>query len=401
MSQTKIEWATKVWNPVTGCTKVSPGCQNCYAERMAKRLAGRCGYLKEEPFKVTVHPERLEEPLNWKKPQRIFVCSMGDLFHDDVPDEFIGEVFNTMVNAQWILGHRFLVLTKRPERMKRVIEEIGDIITEQRKPKKMPDGTTRHTMTFSFPLQNIWLGVTAENQEKADERIPILLQIPAAKRFVSVEPMLGPVDLRPWIRRYYHGGKPRMKEGAYLLPPSKTGKSTLLQYAKQIDPNCVQRADRVYLTTDYMSARMFAMGYPNGEAYRAIPDLPLEDDPDCTEKGLSFQTPQARITSMSAPVLDWVIAGGESGPGARPMHPDWARSLRDQCQASGTPFFFKQWGEWLPNDQEYNCDPGGNDFEQRHQMVGDVAMCRVGKKKAGRLLDGRTWDEFPKGAGLC
>jgi protein gp37 len=313
MSQTKIEWATKVWNPVTGCTKISPGCQNCYAERMAKRLAGRCGYPKENPFKVTIHPERLEEPLAWKKPQRIFVCSMGDLFHDDVPDEFIGEVFNTMVNAQWILGHRFLVLTKRPERMKRVIEEFGDIITEQRKPKKMPDGTTRHTMTFAFPLQNIWLGVTAENQEQADKRIPILLDTPAAVRFVSVEPMLGPVDLRV------------------------NGNDTLCRCSGCMD-YAKENSDR-----------------------------------------------------WQAQRIDWVICGGESGPGARPCHPDWIRGVRDQCQGAGVPFFFKQWGEWYPDKKGLYKAPG--------MIFGNTYIHKIGKKAAGRLLDGRTWDEFPKGAG--
>lgn len=197
MANTKIEWATKVWNPISGCTKVSPGCDNCYAERTAKqRLAGRCGYPADDPFKVILHPDRIEKPYDWKKPQRIFVNSMGDLFHEDVPDDYIWKVFETMANAQWFHGHKLMVLTKRPERMKRIIEAIKLDIEEQRKPVKLPDGRTRHKMTFAFPLQNIWLGVSVENQEVADERIPILLQTPAAVRFVSAEPMLGPIVLR-------------------------------------------------------------------------------------------------------------------------------------------------------------------------------------------------------------
>jgi protein gp37 len=386
MNKTKIEWADATWNPITGCTKISPGCANCYAEKMSKRLAGRCGYPADEPFKVTIHPDKIDEPLKWKKPRRVFVCSMSDLFHKDVPMSIITYVLRMARSCE---GHTFMILTKRPARMKEAIREM--------------------VSWGMWPVPNIWLGVTAENQEQADERIPILLDTPAAVRFVSVEPMLGPVELSPWIRRYYHGGKPRMKEGAYLLPPSKTGKSTLLQYAKQIDPNCVQRADRVYLTTDYMSALMFAMGYPNGEVYRAIPDLPLEEDPDCTEKGLSFQTPQALITSMSAPILDWVIAGGESGPGARPCHPDWIRSVRDQCQGAGVPYFFKQWGEWVPMGSEFG-QPNSWSSRKWQQRVDDWrpgwdgmpwydgnghSMIKVGKKAAGRLLDGREWSEFP------
>jgi protein gp37 len=184
---TKIEWAEETWNPVTGCTPISEACQNCYAKRMAKRLAGRCGYPKDEPFKVTLHPDKLEQPLKWKKPRRIFVCSMGDLFHEDVPVMNIIDCLSTMAEAHW---HTFLILTKRPERMM-------DIITHPTVANDVWLQTSRgvNAEPSPWPLPNIWLGVTAENQARADERIPILLQIPAAKRFVSVEPMLGPLDL--------------------------------------------------------------------------------------------------------------------------------------------------------------------------------------------------------------
>jgi protein gp37 len=172
MSKTKIEWADRVWNPVTGCTKISEGCKNCYAERMSKRLAGRCGYPKDYPFKVTMHPERLKELDGLKKPSKIFVCSMGDLFHYFVPFDFIGSVFEEMIcHAQ----HTFMVLTKRPARMKDFIDWYfgeDEIIPS-----------------------NIWLGVSAENQAAADERIPILLQTRAAVRFVSCEPLLGKISL--------------------------------------------------------------------------------------------------------------------------------------------------------------------------------------------------------------
>ena len=170
---TKIEWTDETWNPVTGCTKISAGCANCYAERMSKRLAGRFGYPADEPFRVTLHPDRLHQPDYWKKPRLVFVVSMGDLFHEDVPYEFCGRVWAHFdANPR----HTFQVLTKRPETMWDVAHNI-------------PCGT----------LPNVWLGVTTENQQCADERIPILLDTPAAVRFVSVEPMLGPVNISGWL----------------------------------------------------------------------------------------------------------------------------------------------------------------------------------------------------------
>jgi len=236
---TKIEWAEESWNPVTGCSRVSEGCANCYAERMAKRLAGRCGYPADDPFRVTFHEDKLPAPLHWKKPRVVFVCSMGDLFHEDVTYEELTMVWNVMLEADW---HLFLVLTKRPERMREFIR---------------------------VPLPNVWLGVSAENQARADERIPVLLSIPAAKRFVSIEPMLGPVEL-----------------GEYLY-------------------------------SDYDVAAMDNQLLTPLEGFKHIK-------------------------------LDWVIVGGESGPGARPIHPDWARSVRDQCRDAGVPFFMKQMTKKAP-----------------------------------------------------
>jgi len=323
MGKSKIEWTDRVWNPITGCTKVSPGCQNCYAERMSKRLAGRCGYPKDEPFKVTMHEDRLQEPLRWTKPSRVFVCSMSDLFHQDVPDSFIEEIFAIMSVAQ---QHTFLVLTKRPERMKKWFSDNRSIFVAgaaQQLGHKclLPD----ITMSEWWPLKNVWLGVTAENQEQADRRIPILLQIPAAVRFVSVEPMLGPVSLAGF----------------------------------------------------------------DGKTYRPWLD------------------------SIAWKVgIDWVICGGESGPGARPMHPNWARNLRDQCQAAGVPYFFKQHGEWIQvgecmnesdDNKFYNLTSHNYPSFRRvnhaggfgYHGAGSIYMQKVGKKKAGRLLDGVEYNEMP------
>ena len=304
MSKSKIEWTELTWNPVSGCTKVSAGCAHCYAERMSKRLAGRCGYPKDNPFEVTLHPEKLDEPLKWKKPRKIFVCSMGDLFHDDVPFEYIRAVWARMAT---VMQHTYMVLTKRPKRMLEFFEWM-----EQQE------------WRVETLREHIWLGVSVENQAAADERIPLLLQAPVVVRFISEEPLLGPIDL------------------GYV------------QFDK-------------HTTMDVLEG--------------------------C---GISKKSPCQSIPNAFSNKLDWVIVGGESGPKARPMHPDWVRSLRDQCQVAEVPFFFKQWGEWLPNAQEYDCNPGGVNYEQRHEHVGEVSMCRVGKKKAGRKLDGRTWDEIPE-----
>lgn len=173
---TKIEWTDESWNPVTGCSKISEGCQNCYAERMAKRLVGRYGYPKDDPFNVTIHRDKLDQPLKWKKPRMIFVSSMGDIFHDDVRTEFVDSIWSRMAKCP---QHIFLILTKRPKKMAHFVDEVG---------------------AFNYGiLLNVWLGVTAENQKRADERIPILLQIPAAIRFVSLEPLLSDIDLWSYL----------------------------------------------------------------------------------------------------------------------------------------------------------------------------------------------------------
>lgn len=208
-----------------------------------------------------------------------------------------------------------------------------------------------------------------------------------------------------------------------LLPPSVTGKSTLLKYAQEINPSGPQRADKVYLTTDLEAAKLFAFAYPCGHVYRAVPALPLEDDPDCKEPGISYQTPAAIVVPPDTPVIDWVIAGGETGPNARPCNPNWVRSLRDQCQDAGTSFFFKSWGEWVPCkpmvvDQANRIEKGlplpkrymvldsglteedmKRDRGIRAAITGraGVTMAQVGRRHSGRLLDGREWNEMPEG----
>jgi len=308
---------------MTGCSKVSDGCKNCYAERLAHRFGWttKPWTAANATENVILNLDRLEQPLRWKKPRRIFVNSMSDLFHEQVPDWFIRKVFQVMAEANW---HIFQVLTKRPKRMKEMIERLEPEF----------DGMVFNGTKVSWPLPNVWLGVSAENQKVADERIPILLATPAAVRFVSCEPLLGPIDLS----RYLGAGE-----------PGEIG---------------------------------------NGRLHNSPSECPTWYDwCNC--------------------IIDWVIVGGESGPGARPMHPDWVRSIRDQCQAAGVPFFFKQWGSWFPLGQKSNGWNGTS--KHRNDDWPFQPMYKIGKKLAGRLLDGREWNEMPEvlilqgstGAGRC
>jgi len=326
MNRTKIEWTDATWNPVTGCTPVSAGCENCYARRMANRLRGRAGYPADEPFRVTLHPDKLDDPLHWRKPRRVFVCSMGDLFHEDVPFGFVDKAFVTTAMCP---QHRFQLLTKRPARMLEYLDQRAGILNAA--------GLMAESLRLgAWPQPNLWLGVSVENQQAAEERIEVLLNTPAAVRFVSVEPMLGPVDVSPYL---------------------SMGMAC---------PQC-----RRWECQDGFDV----LGATEGNVF-------------CNHCG-------TEVPAKFAGGLDWVICGGESGPGARPMHPQWVRDLRDQCDAAGVPFFFKQWGEWLPTSLQ--------DWEPHHKaVVGDTVMWRHGyvSRKYGlgvhRLLDGREWNEYPK-----
>lgn len=389
----------KAWSLVDGCTRVSEGCQNCWLKEMDKR------FHPENLAKVEAKPERLEEPLHRRKTTIHAVWS--DLFHKDVSDDFIDRAFAFMASAS---RHVFLILTKRPERMQQYITRVEnsapqaakryatalrdhferykkefregyslpepptpqlrfiyDSAARQENRPTNPDGTTLYC-GFSggeyhwrqWPLSNVYLGVTAENQEQADKRIPILLQIPAAHRFVSIEPMLSAINIDQYLRC----------------------------------PVCGYTPYDVGLHMDH------------------------------------------RLCKGPGPGLSWVVLGGETGHGARPMHPDWVRSVRDQCVSARVPFFFKSWGEWKPiarcyEERECPDQPGvidGDwplsevaDWENQAKEIialepsGDIPhwshrdkyfvhyqpspnaywMVRAGKKKAGRLLDGREWNEVP------
>ena len=316
----KIEWTDATWNIITGCSLESPGCTNCYAMKLAggrlKNHPSRVGLTidtKVGPVwngKVRFNEYWLDQPRQWTKPRMIFVCAHGDLFHPDVDTVWLDKIFGEMERCHL---HTFQVLTKRSERMR--------------------DYFSRRYIDGDAP-RNIWAGVSIENQEWADNRVPDLLQTPASIRWLSCEPLLGPVDLGA------------IRVGAHV----------------EID----------------------------------------------ALKGREWRGP----LDFAWPKIDWVVAGGESGPGARPMHPDWARSLRDQCAAAGVPFCFKQWGEWAPGEcaggPVTRTQKGATWFADEwsiEEITPRVAeelhyddapdVWRIGKKRAGRLLDGVEHNGFP------
>ena len=327
-----IEWTDETWNPVTGCTKVSPACAHCYIERTPPfRMAGR--KFVKGAIPVVLHPERLTVPLRWKSPKRVFVNSLSDLFHEDVPFEFVDRVFAVMALSP---QHVFQVLTKRPERMREYLtSEVEMRLPVPDSPAIMRPRKNRVwleaqglanvcrlpmplSMDWTWPLPNVWLGVSVENQRWADVRIPELLATPAAVRFLSCEPLLGPLDLA--LKR-------------------KSGRG--IYYA--------------------LTGERSRFEGPDGDEYDA----------------------------GTGPRIDWVIAGGESGPGAlRSSDLGWFRSLRDQCRAAGTAFFLKQVGK-VPRSAhaEQIVHP---DNEGYGVFLGPESRTRLSDRKGG------DWEEWPE-----
>lgn len=278
-AKTNIAWTEMSWNPVTGCSKVSPGCANCYAETLSLRHR-----WTEHPWtpehaaeNVVMHPERLEAPLHWRKPRRVFVNSMSDLFHERVPDSFIESVFAIMARSQ---QHVFQVLTKRPGRMAEWFTNERGVEIVRRCYWAADREAAKLAAVECWPLPNVWLGVSVENQHWADERVPLLLQTPAAVRFVSAEPLLGPVSMYQYVERWCTGC------GQYggLTPAGGS-------YAR--DGHVIDGS---------------------------VPDVcgPVRDG------------------------IDWLIVGGESGPKRRDLELSWVTILRDQCRAAGVAYFGKQ-----------------------------------------------------------
>lgn len=362
--KTNIEWTNATWNPirarnkVTGkvgwhCEHATTGCEHCYSEGFNKRLGTGLAFKPGHRMDIEIFldEQMLTQPLRWKKPRKIFVCSMTDAFADFVTDEMLDKMFAVMALAP---QHTFQVLTKRAERMRRYMLPTTEIPMLGRLPLERVHlaaaaaddyetwGWCRNRgmaatpynlyLQAAWPLKNVWLGVSVERQEEADSRIPDLLATPAAARFVSIEPLLGPIAL------YSLGGR-------------------------------AWAQDRTAVVHDALAG---------------------------------FRSDQ-----VSTAKLDWVIVGGESGRHARSMHPDWARSLREQCAAAGTAFFFKQWGEWAPSTPEeakgnlhsgwqaIAAHPHVAKASELYPEAGAKFVARVGKKAAGRLLDGVEHSAFP------
>jgi protein gp37 len=320
--KTKIEWTDATWNIINGCTVVSPGCTNCYAMRLAAtRFAGhpsREGLAKlhkgkpQWTGKVLLNKKVSLDPMKWSRPRRIFVCAHGDLFHEAVPDHWIDFVLNMAFLAP---QHTYQILTKRPERMREYMRMVLEETAEQtayrfgvsRLHAGLADVPKDELQDINWPPPNVWLGTSVEDQQRADERVPVLLDTPAAKRWLSMEPLLGPVDIMPWVKHF--------------------------TFPAHIDSG--------------------------GKGH------------------------------WEKPIVDWVVVGGESGPGSRPMHPDWLVSLHNQCEAAGVPFLFKQWGDHTADQI------GPEDARSIHHPPGHVIFTRVGKRAAGRKLFGVEHDGYP------
>ena len=303
--KTGISWTSATWNPLTGCTKVSQGCKNCYAERDWRRLVHLSAYKGRAFTDVGIHPERLEQPLRWTKPRMIFVNSMSDLFHEDVPDEFIDRVFAVMGNVYCKMDtpHTFQILTKRPERIAKYLNDPDVLRRVTIAMKAMGLDLPGENSPPTWPLPNVWAGVSVEDQAVADERIPMLLQTPAAVRWISAEPLLGPIDMSAW------------------------------------------------LATNHLA------------------DI------------------------VGGPRIDWLVVGGESGPKARPMKLDWARSLREQCKEANVPLFFKQTGVW----QEVPTVEDSRNIPSKDLLYVPEIDCTFRRTKGGGsdLLDDRQHQAWP------
>ncbi len=317
---TKIEWAHHTFNPWEGCTKVGPGCDHCYAETRNNRFGG--GNWGPGAPRRRTSPANWHNPIRWNRQAaelgaryRVFCASLADVFDNEVPIEWRRDLFELIARTPHL---DWLLLTKRIGNVMPMVAQVADL---PRSASHAGDLMAHHWRNGTPPA-NVWLGATVVNQAEADRDIPKLLDTPAARRWLSMEPLLGEVSLTQ-------------------IPIPKSGSGT--EYDPVISMNVLRRA------------------------------------------------------SVFAPHIDWVIVGGESGPGARPMHPDWARSLRDQCAAAGTPFLFKQWGEWAagetppwPENADYAVA-----FGKGHYFDDMQWMDRLGKKRAGRLLDGEQHDGFP------
>ena len=449
---TGISWADATWNPIVGCDKVSRGCDHCYAIRTAHRMTANPNPLVSQAYagteaegewtgKVNLLANRLDQPLRWRKPRRIFVNAQSDLFHKDVPDDFILHVFAVMARTP---HHTYQVLTKRHGRMRSLLrsDDFRPAVEDAMK-GMVAAHQPKRVWYAAWPLPNLWLGASVEDQATVDLRIPALLQTPAAARWISVEPLLGPVDLSRWlapkgvdgflskaslddevrehgIEDEEHVSRAADLPRAHRQPPMALNACSIPPDVASLEQTGEARHDLLGGGVDRDSDGApplgtapgvdgpLAVDHPRNPADRAkvggdddAGDLPLAARTARLDSGSLQAAPDGRVADPEAlgdvhdrlpggvgrrdvsgsdrgvrhaahsTGIDWLICGGESGPGARPMHPAWARSLRDQCASAGVPFFFKQWGE--------------------HGQDGR----RVGRRAAGDLLDGVQHHEWP------
>jgi protein gp37 len=329
-ANTKIEWADHTFNPWIGCTQVLPGCDNCYAKA---DFADRKHRVVWGAGQARSRTKTWGDPVKWNdkhaaffaeygRRQRVFCASLADVFDSEVPTQWRINLVSLILATPHL---DWLLLTKR-------IGNAADMLEVAFRAVHVG----REGWRDNVP-PNVWIGATIVNQEEADRDIPKLLEVPAAKRFLSIEPLLGPVNL------------------AHINEDRETNEINVLT------PDTWEQAVAIWRDTS--------------DTWQAD----FED---------WYGTAVEQASGPMHPAVDWVIVGGESGPGARPMRPDWARSLRDQCEAAGVPFLFKQWGEY---------GPASEGFARNGDVIHEdgVWSVRVGKKAAGRLLDGRTWDQVP------
>lgn len=387
--RSSIEWTDATWNPIRGCTRVSPGCKHCWAERETARWSWGKGFAGRTPAgprwtnRVALLPEQLTKVLSWKKPRRIFVCSTSDLFHEALSFEEIAAVWGVMAACP---QHTFQVLTKRSSRML----EWFRWLSEQPHPTGLRgypltvDVLAHHAANYgiaaraqrvSWPLPNVWIGVSAEDQERADERIPDLLACPAVVRWVSAEPLLGSLSLRSWLR----------SGTTWHL------RASVLGMLRNRSFDGLQHADGRAMTRREAEHSLYQL------AEKGVRYIPV--DGGCEEF-----TSQEGCPGHRRPRLDWVVTGGESclSPAqARPCNPAWVRRIRDECLEADVPFFFKQWGtrceyDQLPEEVLVRLDASGDILFTDPPPKQPLAFA---KAVTGHQLDGQVHRAFPDPGG--
>lgn len=349
---TPIEWTDETWNVINGCSVVSPGCTNCYAMRLAgtrfRNHPSREGLTidsKAGPVwngEVRLIEHLIDQPLRWTRPRRIFVCAHGDLFFEGVACSWVERVLGVAIAAHHLRGHTFQILSKRSDRMREMLNHpsfweavnayAADAVMSRVDPLDRRSDDARATLDDygpDNPPPGLWLGVSVEDQTRANQRIPDLLATPAAVRWISAEPLLAPLSVVEWLSSWC--------------------------------PLCAK---------------------------------PLLG-------GAHFSGRHCGTCHSETARIDWGVVGGESGPGSRPMHPAWVRQLRDQFAAAGVPFLFKQWGDYLPDDDNTDADgfawQAGSADPRTYRWPDGLESIRIGKRQAGRSLDRRFHDEFPGG----